>query len=286
MAYAVSGDLLGDVSAAISHRFVLFSTALSAYVVVFAAILFLEVPGLGIAHLYYLPVAAMAMTGGPRRGFFAGFAACLLYTLGVLVNSTLSSTELLSAGAGLRLVTYTAVGALVGWFAAHNRELVERLQVLAERDHLTGLPNTRAFEAALAARLTAQQPFALILGDMDRLKELNDTGGHPAGNEALRLLAETLRASVRPEDDLARLGGDEFAVLTSLGSSDAAVRLCARLERLLDEQGTGISFGWALFPGECANALSLFSTADERLYARKVLRGEDGRRATVLALPS
>lgn len=281
-----SGDSLETVFAALSHRFVLFSTALSAYVVVFTGFLFYEVPGLGIAHFFYLPVAAMAMTGGSRRGFLAGVAAAVLYTSGILLNPDIPPAEILSASTGIRLCTYTAMGALVGWFAAHNRELVDRLQLLAERDHLTGLPNTRAFEAALSARLAAGHPFALLLGDMDRLKEVNDTGGHPAGNESLRLLAESLSASVRPEDDVARVGGDEFAILTPLGNPEAAVRLCARLEALLDGQGTYISFGWALFPTECANALALYRTADERLYARKVIRGEQGRGATLVALPS
>lgn len=273
-------------SAAVSHRYVLFTTALSAYVIVFAAFLFFEVPGLGIPHFYYLPVAALAMTGGPRRGFVAGVAAGVLYTLGILLNPHVPSAEILSASAGIRLVGFTAMGTLVGWFAAHNRELVERLQLLAERDHLTGLPNTRAFEAALAARLSSGLPFALVLGDMDQLKEVNDTRGHPAGNDAIRLLATTLSASVRPEDELARVGGDEFALLTPVGNPEDAVRLCSRLEALLDAQGTCISFGWALFPGECGNALALYRAADERLYARKVIRGQDGRGATVVALSS
>jgi diguanylate cyclase (GGDEF)-like protein len=242
------------------------------------------VPGLGVAHFYYLPVAAMAMTGGPRRGFLAGVAADVLYTSGILLNPDIPPAEILSASTGIRLCTYAAMGALVGWFAAHNRELVERLQLLAERDHLTGLPNTRAFEAGLAARLAVGAPFALVLGDMDRLKEVNDTRGHPAGNDALRRLAETLSASVRPEDEVARVGGDEFAVLTPVGNPDDAARLCARLEALLDAQGTGISFGWALFPADGANALALYRAADERLYARKGARGEDARGGTVVSL--
>jgi diguanylate cyclase (GGDEF)-like protein len=178
------------------------------------------------------------------------------------------------------------MGALVGWFAAHNRDLVDRLQVLAERDYLTGLPNTRAFEAALARRLGVGSPFCLILGDMDRLKEVNDSRGHSEGNDALRQLADTLGASLRPDDEVARVGGDEFAVLTALGTAEDATRLCARLEALLDEQGTGISLGWALFPGECANALALYRMADERLYERKVERGQAARGARVVALPS
>jgi diguanylate cyclase (GGDEF)-like protein len=274
------------VFAAISHRYVLFTTALSAYVVIFAAFLFFEVPGLGIAHCYYLPVAALAMTGGPLRGFLAGVIACFLYTFGILFNPDIPSAEILSASAGIRLVTYTAMGTLVGWFANHNRDLLDRLQLLAQRDHLTGLPNTRAFEAAVSARLVAGLPFALVLGDMDELKEVNDTCGHPAGNDAIRLLATTLSASIRPEDEVARVGGDEFAILTPLASPEDAVRLCNRLEAILDAQGTCISFGWSLFPSECANALALYRAADERLYARKAVRGQGGRGATIVALSS
>lgn len=270
--------------AAVSHRYLLLSCALSAYVIVFAAFVFFEVPGLGIAHFYYLPVAAMAMTGGPRRGVVAGVAADALYSLGILVNPELPPAEILSTSTGIRLVTYAAIGALVGWFAAHNRELVARLQVLAERDYLTGLPNTRAFEAELGRRLALGLPFCLVLGDMDRLKEVNDGAGHSAGNDALRRLAGTLSASVRPEDEVARVGGDEFAVLTAHSSGEDAMRLCARLEELLDREGTSISFGWALFPGECGNALALFRTADERLYARKLARGQAGRGGRVVSL--
>jgi diguanylate cyclase (GGDEF)-like protein len=272
------------VFAAVSHRYLLFSGALSAYVVVFAAFVFFEVPGLGIAHFYYLPVAAMAMTGGPRRGVVAGVAADALYSLGILVNPDIPPAEILSASTGIRLVTYAAIGALVGWFAAHNGELVARLQVLAERDYLTGLPNIRAFEAELGRRLALGLPFCLLLGDMDRLKEINDGGGHSAGNDALCRLAETLAASVRPEDEVARVGGDEFALLTSLSSGEDAAHLCDRLEQLLEGEGTSISFGWALFPGECGNALALFRTADERLYQRKLARGQAGRGGGVVSL--
>lgn len=272
--------------AATSHRYLVFCGALAAYAAVFAAFVFFEIPGLGVAHFYYLPVAAFAMTGGPRRGFLAGVAADALYGIGILLNPTIPPAEIVSASTGIRLVTFTAMGMLVGWFAAHNRDLVGRLQLLAERDHLTGLPNTRAFESALAKRLQAGRPFCLILGDMDGLKRINDVRGHTAGNDALRTLAEVLAASLRPEDELARVGGDEFALLTSLGSEEDAGRLCLRLEGLLAGQGAEISFGWALFPAECENALTLYRAADERLYERKVARGQAGRGAQIVALRS
>jgi diguanylate cyclase (GGDEF)-like protein len=173
----------------------------------------------------------------------------------------------------MRLVTFAGIGALIGWFASHNRVLVHELAVLAERDALTGLPNTRAFEAAIARRFEQGRPFALLLGDMDRLKEINDAEGHAEGNDALRRLAGMLGSALRPEDELARVGGDEFAVLTSLSAGQEAARLCGRLEAHLADQGTSMTFGWALFPSEGENALSLYRAADERLYARKLVRG-------------
>lgn len=139
------------------------------------------------------------------------------------------------------------MGGLLGWFSARDRELVERLRLLAERDFLTGLPNTRAFEAAIARRFEAGIPFALLLGDMNGLKTINDSQGHAEGNDALRRLALMLGTSLRPEDEVARVGGDEFAVLTVLGRTDEAAALAAKLEGALARQDSRITFGWAVF---------------------------------------
>ncbi|HEY7003202.1 MAG TPA: GGDEF domain-containing protein [Gaiellaceae bacterium] len=250
------------------------SSAIAGFAVVFAAFVIFEVPGLGIAHLLYLPVAALAMTGGVRRGILAGAIAGMLFTLGVIINPRISPTELLTLSTPLRFITYATMGGLLGWFASRDRELVERLRVLAERDFLTGLPNTRAFEAGIARRLEAGTPFALLLGDMDGLKAINDSQGHAEGNDALRRLALMLGSSLRVEDEVARVGGDEFAVLTVLARTDEAAALAARLEASIAGQGTRITFGWAVYPGDGENALSLYRAADERLYARKVVRGE------------
>lgn len=232
-----------------------------------------EVPGLGFGHLHYLAIALLALGGGFRFGIVGGVSSASLYAVGVLLNPTISTTELLSASTGIRLITYTTVGAVVGWFADRDRELVARLQILAERDALTGLPNTRAFEAAIGRRLGAEQPFGLLLGDMDGLKIINDTRGHTEGNDAIRRLAEMLGSSLAAEDDIARVGGDEFAVLTSVTRGEEASRLCARLEALLAAQGAPATFGWAIYPVDGENALSLYRAADERLYTRKLVRG-------------
>jgi diguanylate cyclase (GGDEF)-like protein len=258
--------------AALSHRQALVAASVLSFAAVFAVFLLLERPGVGIGHFFYLSITLMALAAGPVFGAAAGLLAAALYTVGVVLNPALPAAEALTAGAGIRLVTYTGMGVLVGLFARRNLELVERLRILAERDFLTGLPNTRAFERSIAGRLQAGAPFALLLGDLDGLKAVNDELGHAEGNEVLQRLGELLGTSLRPEDEVARVGGDEFAVLTSARTGEEARQLVTRLESTTQVSGTSITFGWALCPQDGTEALSLFRAADERLYARKFLR--------------
>jgi len=240
--------------------------------VIFLCFLVYERPGLGIGHFYYLAIALAAMAGGAAVGASAGFVATGLYVAGVLINLRVPSTELLTAGTLTRGITYVTIGALIGWFASHNRVMVDELRVLADRDVLTGLPNTRAFESAITRRLASGRGFALLVADMDALKDFNRDEGFTAGNDALRRLADRLATSLGPDDDVARVGSDEFAILASVQTSDGAAQLAARLERLLADDRTKATLGWASFPQEGDNALALYRAASERLYARKVMR--------------
>ena len=270
-------------SAAASHRRPLLLGATATYAAVFFSFLFWERAGLGIGHFYYIAIALVALATGPRWGAAAGVLGTGLYAIDVVLDPRISSGEVPTYATGLRFITYTAIGLLIGWFASDNRNLVEQLRVLAERDFLTGLPNTRAFESAINRRLDARQPFSLLLGDMDRLKRLNEERGHAEGNDALQELAELLASSLGRDDELARVGGDEFAVLTAARSTDEAARFCGKLESALSTAGIAITFGWAVCPQEGENALSLYRIADERLYARKLIRGE--RRGNTIPFP-
>jgi diguanylate cyclase (GGDEF)-like protein len=247
--------------------------ASASFAIIFLAFIVYEQPGLGLAHFFYLSVALTAMATGPRLGAAAGIAATMLYVCGVLLNSNIPSTEVLTGSTAIRLVTFVSIGALIGQFASRNRAMVDELRILAERDVLTGLPNTRAFEAAITKRLETGRPFALLLADMDALKELNQEAGPSAGNEALRRVADRLSRSLAAEDQIARVGSDEFAVLASVATLDEAAELSTRLEWVLSSQGTKATFGWAVHPQEGENALAIYRAANERLYARKVMRG-------------
>jgi diguanylate cyclase (GGDEF)-like protein len=242
------------------------ATAAAIYAVVFVAFLLFERPGLGIAHFFYLAIALVALSVGPVWGAVAGGLATLLYLTGVLVSHAMPSSEILTISTPIRMVNYLAIGALLGWFAAHYREANAELQILAQRDLVTGLPNTRAFERSIDRRLSARMPFALLVGDFDAVGLTEDRDG------ALRQLAETLTGVLGPDTDLARVGAEELAVLTACDSLEHAAQLAVRLERTLCESGALVTFGWSAYPREGENALTLYRAADERLYARRVLR--------------
>jgi diguanylate cyclase (GGDEF)-like protein len=246
--------------------------ALAGYGAVFAAFLLFERPGLGLGHFYYVSVALVALSTSAWGGAAAGALADVLYAAGILLNPHISSATVLSGSTGIRFLTYTLMGALIGWFAQSNRGLVERLRTAAERDFLTDLWNSRAFDGLLESKLEAGGPFGLVVGDMDAFKAVNDAEGHAVGNDVLRHVAEVMQTVVRSEDELARVGGDEFAVLTTLPGTDAVRALCGRLTNALANEGLAMSFGWAVHPRDGGDALTLFRTADERLSSQKLIR--------------
>jgi diguanylate cyclase (GGDEF)-like protein len=241
-------------------------TAAAIYVVVFLSFLLLEHPGLGLGHFYYLAIALVALSFGPAWGAAAGCLATALYSCGVYFNHAVPSSEILTLATPIRLVNYVAIGALLGWFAAHYRTANAELQILAQRDLVTGLPNTRAFELAIDRRLAEPAPFALLVGDLDSV------GLHEDTDRALRVLADTVTGVLGPETELARVGAEELAVLTPCESVEQAAQQAVRLERTLCEAGVLVTFGWSAYPREGENALTLYRAADERLYARRVLR--------------
>jgi GGDEF domain-containing protein len=257
--------------AAISQRRIVLVAAAIAYAAVFAT--FALVPAeVGLGHMFYIPVALVALVTAPLWGAAAGALAALLYCLGVIAHADVPSTEIITTSTLIRLITYSATGITIGWFASQNRQLVTELRILAERDGVTGLPNTRAFQAAIERRLAAGRPFALLIADL-ALAEPNrdDADESVAASDALLRIGEILGNTLGAEDDIARVGDRTFAVLAALTSGGDAARLAAVLEQTLAGRGVPTRFGWAVYPHEGDNALALYRAADERLYARKLV---------------
>jgi diguanylate cyclase (GGDEF)-like protein len=268
-------------AAAASQRLLLVAASAACFALVSAAHILFEQPGLGIGHLFYLPIALAALATDYRIGAAAGLVAGGLWVTGVLLSPDMQSHHLLTAATLIRLFAYISTGGLIGWFARSNRELVGRMRDLAETDTLTALPNMRRFEAELARHCRDVAGFALLVGDLDALKQTNDRDGHSAGNALLRRTAAALHELTRDHNLTARIGGDEFAVLARVASDEEAQALGRELEAELERRRIKISFGWAVFPFDGRSPAELLHRADERLYRSKAERKS---RETVVAL--
>lgn len=164
-----------------------------------------------------------------------------------------------------------------------ERKLAEsRVQALAERDVLTGLRNRRGLEhciADLPPGHRAAGGLALLLLDLDRFKQVNDTYGHEAGDAVLRSVAFQLEEAVRHNDIVARLGGDEFVlVLEGVKSAGMAAQIADKLVTALcqpiplprgGEAHIGASVGIAFSPDRSEHLDSLMHRADQAMYAAK-----------------
>jgi|APTNR8051073442_1049403.scaffolds.fasta_scaffold21384_1 diguanylate cyclase (GGDEF)-like protein/PAS domain S-box-containing protein len=158
----------------------------------------------------------------------------------------------------------------------------EKLRHQALHDALTGLPNRTLFcdrlEHALVQTQRSGKPLALLMIDLDRFKEVNDTLGHQVGDLLLCDVGRRLRETVRKGDSVARLGGDEFAVLLPSVADEAnAFHLSSRLAQSLSEPldcngiviEVGASVGIALYPDHAGDKETLLKCADVAMYAAK-----------------
>jgi diguanylate cyclase (GGDEF)-like protein len=153
---------------------------------------------------------------------------------------------------------------------------------LAYEDGLTALPNRAMFNEQLGQAVRtakrANQELSILVLDMDRFKTINDTLGHPVGDQALREVGVRVRAALRDSDIVARLGGDEFAVLlTTSGTAEAARVVAGKILKSLEEplvidgqpMDMAASIGIARFPEHGEDTSALMRAADVAMYEAK-----------------
>ena len=164
--------------------------------------------------------------------------------------------------------------------AERLRDSVDHLTRQALSDGLTRLPNRVLLRQRLEQAIQADTPLALLVIDLDRFKEVNDTLGHSTGDLLLQQLGPRFGAELRESDTLARLGGDEFAVLLpdtdTHEAQSVSERLLRALERPFDLDGAGVevggSIGVAVYPDHGADADTLLRRADVAMYLAKETR--------------
>ncbi|WP_426408634.1 putative bifunctional diguanylate cyclase/phosphodiesterase [Bradyrhizobium ganzhouense] len=209
-------------------------------------------------------VRAVPTAGGPLETTYDRAGAVLV--VGMLLTLSLATYLMLASRNSRRL-------------SLANRRVLE----LAQTDVLTGLPN-RAFFLARLDELNSQlkdrgPTFSILMLDLDRFKNVNDSLGHGAGDALLRLVAQRLKSAVRATDVLARLGGDEFAVIQEdcEDQRGCSTELAARIAKLVAEPfllpghrvEIGTSIGIAIAPDHGRDQEQLLKKADLALYRSK-----------------
>lgn len=235
----------------------------------------------------WLPAGAADPLALPRPPGFAIPGIAALAALAVLlvgsfhhpgpVAVTLAAITLMLAGARLTKLMHSL------------RALTYKRYQQAITDQLTGLGNRRALFNGLHAWFAEQNAgdsggrrLSFLFIDLDRFKEINDSFGHPTGDELLRLLGQRLRGALRDDDTLMRLGGDEFAALLLDADRAQTLAIATRLSTALEQPFAldsvsvqiGASIGIARAPADAQDAETLVSRADLAMYRAK-LTGED-----------
>ncbi|RHA42340.1 EAL domain-containing protein [Cellulomonas rhizosphaerae] len=236
----------------------------------------------------YVPVRASNAHGGASGGAPVD-PAKTIGTAEIMLNHDDATAALRSAVGTVALVV--AGGLVALWLLLFRTVFTtsKRLQAtalenarLALLDSLTGLPNRRLLTERMTKTVADAQRngarLGMVLLDIDRFKDINDSLGHDHGDELLEQVADRLRKALRDEDVVARLGGDEFAILlTDVRSVEDAEQLARRVRELfgppfkLGEMSLHVetSIGVSCLPDHAGDASSLMRTADVAMYAAK-----------------
>ena len=163
-----------------------------------------------------------------------------------------------------------------------NKRLLHELESLSMTDALTGVPNRRSFDQALAQEMARARRYGSALGvvvlDIDHFKKVNDTHGHQGGDEVLRSFARTVAGELREGDVLFRYGGEEFVALLPYADQAGAVKAAERLVKAVGASSIRVgstmvkvttSAGVAALASSDADGLSLVARADNALYEAK-----------------
>jgi diguanylate cyclase (GGDEF)-like protein len=246
-----------------------------------------------LLNLYLLPIILSALTLGRLVTLLqvAAVASCHLLLAASTPALDFMSLAYASQAVG-QLAPILLVAYLTTTLSADITEARERIENLAQNDALTGLYNLRMFnevwqrEHASAER--DRGAYALLMIDMDRLKDINETFGHEAGNSAITLVAQCLQRSIRNTDYAARFGGDEFAVLLPGASPEIAEAVIKRVRHnvyktTLDLRSRmircSVSIGVVNYPKDGRDTRELLSIVDRKMYRDKELRRAPGSEA-------
>jgi diguanylate cyclase (GGDEF)-like protein len=230
-----------------------------------------------LALLFFVPVVFAALSY-PLPSVIAISALDYIAYVAVGVAATRPDQQYV----GFFAFSLACVAVLCGWHARNQDRRRSALARVSRADPLTGCLNRRGFEERFDAELSRAartgRPLGLVMLDLDRFKQINDTRGHAAGDDVLRWAVDVMNEAVRPMDVVGRVGGDEFAIVVPGAGPDDSSLIAGRVQKALADRAPS-SVGVACFPSDGADREELQRAADSGLYV-----GKRGRAPTDLKL--
>ena len=259
-----------------------------AAMLVFLTVLLAQLGGLmsPLTSLYLLPIVAAALTLGKRAAAAVVAAVALAYVvLAAVEGGSAALTPAFATAAAGTLAPFALVAFSTALLAESIDTARQRIRALSERDEPTGLYNMRAFKLLAASEHDGAErvglSYGLVMVDIERLKAVNETHGHDAGNRAIELVGATLTRLTRSTDIVARYGGDEFIVLLAIAAESAVRAVAQRIRNsvfasTLDVGGSivrlKVNVGAAVYPLDGSTLQAVMTAADRMMYKDKELR--------------
>ena len=230
---------------------------------------------LSLAPLYLIPIMLITWKTSATKGVAVSMLAYGLWAVVTFQKSGTAIAAYVLWETAIRLATAVLFVVLL----SSLKDSLARASLLARKDALTDLANRGSFYELVNQEMQRCKRYggaiSIVFIDLDKFKDLNDRSGHDVGDEALRVVAQTLRAQLRSTDLPARLGGDEFAVmlpgLDAHGASQATQILQSRLLSAMEHRGWPITFsiGLATFTTVLDSADEMIKRADTLMYQMK-----------------
>lgn len=236
---------------------------------------YLTNPEYSLSLFYLFPVILVAWFGGRTTSIFFSVFAALAWLIAELLGKTYHEHPVALYWNDFMELSFFLI---VSFILSALKNALEQEKNTSRTDHLTGISNRRNFYELVNLELSISRryghPFSVISMDIDNFKTVNDTMGHLAGDNLLRVVSNIIKDNIRTSDIVARLGGDEFALFLPETGSEAADALILKVKRELQavvqrDWPVTFSIGMVTFFKPPATVDEMMAMADSLMYEAK-----------------
>lgn len=158
----------------------------------------------------------------------------------------------------------------------YTKKVIEKLEEMTLKDAMTGLFNRTGIERVYKTIYESNNPFCVIICDLDGMKKINDKYGHLQGDKYITSTAKIITDAIGKKGYVGRIGGDEFVIILEYQDTQQVQQVLLKIKQLVDEifteKNTGISLGYSLFPYDGDALEELIKVADKKMYNDKKIR--------------